>query len=298
MKKTIPALLATAVFCSMAIAQKAGVMTSLVETEKAFAKTSVERGMREAFLAFFAEDGTNFTPHPVNTRQNLLSRPAPIPAVDTVLNWAPIFGDVSQAGDLGYTTGPYVLKEKTTEKVLRQGMFFSIWKKQADGLWRVVVDCGTKNSKPVAKLSDRFRPASSDSKSPASGGRDAQGARRALMEAEQGFLAEASSAGMKKAYQDYVHKSARLQRNEVAPRSGKGAIQDYLSRQGGMLKGELLHADVSQSCDLAYTYGSYELQGTGGPGEKGYFVRVWKRDSRNRWLIAVDIASPIPAERS
>jgi hypothetical protein len=116
------------------------------------------------------------------------------------------------------------------------------------------------------------------------------------MEAEQGFLTEAGSAGVKKAYQDFILKSARLQRNEVEPRSGKGAIMGYLSRLGGTMKGELLQADISQSCDLAYTYGSYELQGTGGRGEKGYYVRVWKRDSLNRWLIAMDIASPIPPE--
>ncbi len=40
-------------------------LASLAEAERAFAKTSVEKGTREAFITFFADDGINFEPHPV-----------------------------------------------------------------------------------------------------------------------------------------------------------------------------------------------------------------------------------------
>ena len=298
MRKTIPVLLMLIVSVGVCEAQDSSALNSLVAAERAFARTSLERGTREAFLSFFAEDGVNFTPHPVHTRQNLLSRPAPIPATVTVLNWAPVTGDVSRAGDLGYTTGPYTATEQSTGRTLRHGVYFSVWRREAEGSWRVVVDCGTRNEKPVAKLTDRFQAFSPEAATPMSCGDEGMEARCALLEAEQGFLKEADAAGIRRAYENYIHQDARLQRNGVEPRSGIRAILGYLSRQSGVLSGELLRFEISQSCDLAYAYGSYELQQSGGSVEKGYYVRVWKRDSRNRWRITVDIASPIPPPAS
>jgi hypothetical protein len=52
-------------------------LASLVEAERAFARTSVERGVRESFLAFFAKDGISFQPAPFKTRAAILSRPTP-----------------------------------------------------------------------------------------------------------------------------------------------------------------------------------------------------------------------------
>ena len=40
-------------------------LESLVATERAFSRMSVAEGTRAAFLAFFADDGVNFSPGPV-----------------------------------------------------------------------------------------------------------------------------------------------------------------------------------------------------------------------------------------
>lgn len=72
--------------------------------------------------------------------------------------------------------------------------------------------------------------------------------------------------------------------------------------QGRSLAGRLtlpLKSDVALSNDLGYTYGSYELKGTGdavaasSASEKGYYVRVWKRDRAGRWKIALDTTHPL-----
>lgn len=119
-------------------------LASLVETERAFARMSLEKGQREAFLAFFADDGIVFNPHPVAYKQDAAKRPAPASRPPPTLAWEPIFGDVSAAGDLGYTTGPYRLTDhNATARPPSHGYFFSIWRKQPDGSWKVVVDLGT-----------------------------------------------------------------------------------------------------------------------------------------------------------
>ncbi|HKG97915.1 MAG TPA: nuclear transport factor 2 family protein, partial [Pyrinomonadaceae bacterium] len=52
--------------------------------------------------------------------------------------WQPIGGDVSRAGDLGYTHGTYDVSD-ATKKVIEHGSYVRIWKKQ-DGVWRIVMD--------------------------------------------------------------------------------------------------------------------------------------------------------------
>src|SRR5256712_13649990 len=75
----------------------------LVEMEHAFAKTAATKGTRDAFLEFLADDGIIFQPGPVNGKQFWQARTPR----KGLLSWEPIFADVSLAGDMGYTTGPY-----------------------------------------------------------------------------------------------------------------------------------------------------------------------------------------------
>ena len=62
------------------------------------------------------------------------------------LTWVPVKADVSQSGDLGYTWGNWkmVLKDTTV-----YGNYFTIWKKQNDGSWKMTLDGG--NSTPAPK---------------------------------------------------------------------------------------------------------------------------------------------------
>jgi ketosteroid isomerase-like protein len=58
---------------------------------------------------------------------------------------------MAASGDLGYTYGNYQLKakDKDGKVVTRYGKYASIWKKQKDGSWKVVLDMG--NSSPAPK---------------------------------------------------------------------------------------------------------------------------------------------------
>ena len=49
---------------------------------------------------------------------------------------------VARSGDMGYTVGSYDLKMKDTsgKPVLDKGKFITIWKKHADGSWKVIYD--------------------------------------------------------------------------------------------------------------------------------------------------------------
>ncbi|HEV2880240.1 MAG TPA: nuclear transport factor 2 family protein [Pyrinomonadaceae bacterium] len=285
-------------------------LVSLVEAERAFSRTSVERGVRESFLAFFADDGINFQPHPTNTREAFLKRPAPAVRPPVTLYWEPVFADVSRAGDLGYTTGPYRLSDQSAEhRPTQHGYYFSIWKRPPGGEWKVALDVGIKTPAPDdAERRIRFQAAwqTPSAKSAAGNGAppDLERERESLLKIDRDFINAANTRGTVKAFQTHLAEEARLHRDGIFPLTSREAIRAYLSRKHSTLSGEPLKADVAQSNDLGYTYGRYELREDGAPqdatagAEKGYYVRVWKRDAARgaggRWRIVLDTTHPLP----
>jgi ketosteroid isomerase-like protein len=265
----------------------------LVNAERAFAKLAVERGVRESFIAYFADDGIGFAPHPHKVKERFSSSPAPASRPPLTLNWAPVYGDIAQAGDLGWNTGPTLIEDTGPEKKpARHGMFFSVWKKQGDGSWRVALDLGAETPAAVAPLNAPFKTSYwASGKRPAANvnvGEEIAG----LLKVEREFLAAAKASGLGEAYQSRLSDDARIHRPGVMPVVGKDALHDWLARQTMTLSGEPIKADVSRSGDLGYAYGIYELGGA--QPQKGYFARVWKRDAKGQWRIVVDTVSPLP----
>ena len=125
----------------------------LADTERAFAAATVKEGFRDGFIKFFADNGIGFGPHPERTREKLLKSPPPTGPRKVVFNWAPMFGDISEAGDLGYTTGPVIFIDTgENPRPPRHGIDFSVWQKRADGTWKVVVDMGVDTPQAIAPI--------------------------------------------------------------------------------------------------------------------------------------------------
>src|ERR1700730_14440547 len=109
MRVLLLSLLMVCVFAS-ALAQtgdRVDDLKSMVETERAFSRMAEEKGTREAFAEFIAEDGILFRPAAVFGKKWMQEHPLPPATTRSLLSWQPIFAAVSRAGDLGYTTGPW-----------------------------------------------------------------------------------------------------------------------------------------------------------------------------------------------
>ncbi len=102
----------------------------LFDTERAFVRLAAEKGFRDSFYEYFADDGVAFNPHPFRVRVTLAGQPATPPPMGA--DWAPVYGDVSAAGDLGWNTGPLLYAGRDGQPD-RHGLFFSVWKRQANG---------------------------------------------------------------------------------------------------------------------------------------------------------------------
>ncbi|HZI66548.1 MAG TPA: DUF4440 domain-containing protein [Thermoanaerobaculia bacterium] len=61
------------------------------------------------------------------------------------LKWQPDEVHVSASGDLGYSIGTYdrMSRDPSGKPASARGTYVSIWRKQADGKWRAVLDIGT-----------------------------------------------------------------------------------------------------------------------------------------------------------
>jgi len=121
----------------------------LVQLEAEFAADVAKHG-HDAFLTYFAEDGVEVVDGGGFSTKDDMRKEPPWPE-GTTLTWTPVKAEMAASGDLGYTYGNYVYTAKNKEGrlVVNYGKYTSIWKKQRDGQWKVVVDMG--NSSPGPK---------------------------------------------------------------------------------------------------------------------------------------------------
>ena len=132
-------------------AQKITGSDILFQLEADFAHAVAEHG-HAAFVDYFADEGVELVDGGgISTREEIRKQPAW--PEGTTLTWTPVHGDMSTSGDLGYTYGNYVFTSKNKEgkTVSSYGKHMSVWKKQKNGKWKVVVDMGNSSPEPKAQ---------------------------------------------------------------------------------------------------------------------------------------------------
>ncbi len=275
-------------------------LNEMVESERAFAAMGADKGVRESFFEFFGEEGISFNPHPTKFREFARKNPLPDPPPprEFKLEWWPVYGDVAESGDLGYNTGPTLITDLTEKKrPSGHGYFFSVWRKQPDGTWRVAVDMGANSPGPDPAHQDRLRyeraPQEPSKKVPPP---DAAQGRAEILELESMFGA-ALRENVRSGYLGAVGANARLHRVNTYPILGKKAIDDYFAnRKVAAVAWKGIDGGVAASGELGYSYGRYELEHQDDAGkrtEKGYFTHVWKRDGSGEWKLVADVTSPL-----
>ena len=120
---------------------------TILQTDRSFSNHSKEHGMVDAFYLYADERCVILRDslYPVVGKESLKELLGEPSAGNPSLTWDPIFVDVSESGDMGYTYGTYkVSLTGEEEQIVSEGCYVSIWKKQLDGSWKYVLDTGTK----------------------------------------------------------------------------------------------------------------------------------------------------------
>jgi ketosteroid isomerase-like protein len=127
-------------------------VSALLIADQAFSDATAARGL-EGFLSFMADDVATLRPdQPVLTGKKALADTwTPLltnPALS--IRWKPLTGSISVGGDLGYTIGSYEITRSDDQgrRVTSTGKYVTIWRRQADGAWKVAFDSGVPDSPP------------------------------------------------------------------------------------------------------------------------------------------------------
>lgn len=242
---------------------------ALMRAERAFAQTNQERGQRQAWLAWFAEDGVMFEPGPVNARKTMGEIQDSDAAPPGAFDWRPTIGLISRSGDLGFNAGPVRVGKGSPSS----SSFFSIWRKQPGGDWRVVVDLGVPTDyKAHDPFDDRYvlLPPGPAATSPERA--------TALETIEQ-------SATSSAAFLEQVDDNSRGLRVGTPLLVGPAGFKAHVPATDVSM--EPLGSGMSMSGDFGYTYGRYRH---GGPnGEHGHYARAWRRNAAGEWRIIFDV---------
>jgi ketosteroid isomerase-like protein len=255
-------------------------------------------GWKQAFLEFFSESAVGFDGESIgNAKDQVRQNPDPPP--EHQLLWEPRYGDVSGSGELGYLTGPSrnILPSRNKGQP-RHGVYASIWKRDRDGSFRVVMDVGipTRQAAPFAAgftrapHANRFR-GDYDERTPP-------------LSAADGVLNADLKTSAARAYRGRLAPGARFHRPGAMPVVGEAAVTRWLTTQPPFSLVDSRFAESAQSGDLGYTWGMWARPaprgrntGRGRAGsagapplqEEGLYVRVWARERTGQWKVVLDV---------
>jgi ketosteroid isomerase-like protein len=269
-------------------------LTQMVEAERAFAARALVVGWKDAFLEYFSPSAVGFAGgKPGSAREQIAKNPDP--PKDLQLIWEPRYGDVAASGELGYLTGPVrnVRASRDGGKP-RFSNYASVWKRQKDGSFKVVIDVGINTPAEVkfpagftrASHKNRFTGDYDDSTAP-------------LGTADE-VLNSALKTSQLRAYRPRLAEGVRFHRQNQMPIVGTQAAAKWLASQRPVSSADARFSEVARSGDLGYTWGTYTVaprtvtaRGRGQSQtlnvEAGFYVRVWVRERGGQWKVALDV---------
>lgn len=118
---------------------------TLKQMEAEFMKAAADRGSA-GYMSYYSDDAVevlNGAPI-IQGKVNIAKNMGFLDDKNNHLTWKPVGADISSSGDLGYTYGTFEFRSlgKDGKPSVERGKYTSIWKKQKDGSWKVVLDMG------------------------------------------------------------------------------------------------------------------------------------------------------------
>lgn len=125
----------------------------------------------------------------------------------------------------------------------------------------------------------------------------------AIMDVDKSWSETAGKKGYNNSRGDFADERAINLMNGEMPLVGREAIIKYASTHpdtGFSIIWNPLKGDLSESCDLGYTYGSWQLFTKTKAGTDttlfGNYITVWKRQPDGSWKYVIDGGGGTPRE--
>jgi ketosteroid isomerase-like protein len=280
----IPLLFVSTVFAQEPDSSSA--LFRLREAERNFAKASLMYGRNAAFVGSFADVSVIFTNTWINNGKQYYQERKVNPVV---LKWEPEFMDISASGDFGISTGPWEAQEyRPNTSPVSTGYFLSAWKKDAQGVWKVILDAGSATPPAAGEVHTFSFPKGADRPVSDLKSMNVKDVCNELSENDKQFFTEWEKNHKVSSYISFLNKGARLQRNGHLPSTNADTIRVWLSGLDKSLTWRVAGSGAASSGDLGFTYGLLGVKSDASV-VKGHYVRMWKRNSAGQWKIIIDM---------
>lgn len=278
MKKIIYTVLAAA-FSLSVYAQKAdGTTKSLVNAEKAFAEAVAKNGTREAFVKYAASDAIVFRPNPVNAKTFYATAPDM-----KNLSWTPSYARVARSGDIGFTSGSYVVAGEQKA----YGHYLSIWRVN-DGKWEYILDLGAETNRPLQEVPANFKEPKDHYTPRFATEKELKASRDIIYTTEKTLNTTLKTYGAS-AFAGFLSSDAQLMFPGTDLIVGKDKIQAFNNRMIDKISLKTTSADKALGSDLAYTYGLATIDYKTDLRESFHYVFIWERQADFSWNIIAEI---------
>jgi ketosteroid isomerase-like protein len=116
----------------------------VINADIAFSDMSKKDGMKKAFLYFADQNAVLLRQNSMPTEgyTKIAEHYSSLNDEGFDLTWKPLFAEISESGELGYTYGTFLFVPKTDSSAFSEGTYATVWKKQTDGSWKWVLDTG------------------------------------------------------------------------------------------------------------------------------------------------------------
>jgi hypothetical protein len=256
-------------------------LKELLETEYAF-ESKAQESVRNAFLAYLAEDSLVLQPKPTPGRPFY---EATKPSSDN-LQWYPAIAAVALGGDLGFSTGPWIYT--TADGTHIYGDFITVWKRDPSCQWRAQFDGGISHPMPQ-QTAPKLLPAAVGTATAADLGLLPKKP-VALDEARRDFERTAQQDGLAAGLRTYARDGDfRFYVEGQAPQ-GAGPANQYLA---GHVVGSWSEDAQGRSADstLAYSVGRFTNAKKGG---QNAYLQIWQYDPKvANWGLRIFLMTPI-----
>jgi ketosteroid isomerase-like protein len=285
MKRSLLAAIILSGFSLSAISQTKVEVGTVVSAEENFNKLVERKGIKDGFLAVADPEGIVFKPNAVKINDFYNG----IDKQPGKLSWQPKFARISANGDLGFTAGPYVYQNGKTDDDKVYGDYVSIWRLDADGKFKLLVDLGIQHPEPEQNVVTDFKePDPAKQKAPS---KDPFAGKNILTATDKTFNHSLSLSALA-AYKEFLSPEARYYFPGFEPMTGTDKILKFLDNEGISISAETVNVGRSTSNDLAYTYGTARIK-KGNIVNNYNYVRVWEIDATHKWNMLLEIFSTV-----
>jgi hypothetical protein len=253
----------------------ASAQQEIARAEQAFANMSADSGVRKAFLHFLDSNSLLF--HEGKGFDGLrFWRGAPGGSGQVV--WKPVYTGMSTSGDLGFSTGPFEQRDAPGGNVQVSGNYSSIWIKNKQGEWKVIIDMGAHYEHSLYRqqweqlVYGKLLPVANKIN---------------WQQQEQELITQLHQKGYQ-AFLPYLTSDSWFNLLGYQPFHTIKDIEAGLKQIPAGLQFEHLGGAISAAGDLFYAYGAVTLN-----GKKENYLRVWGHE-KDGWKLLLQVLKWAP----